>query len=290
MKKEMGRRDFLKRSIVAGSVAMGSGAIAHALNSDEKEEHWRRGFKKKIQKKGKVIMGAQSYSFRKFDLEGSIRCLKELGLDNMEFCAVHFPPDKDDPGFPKVKQLITNAGINVVAYGVEGYSADESANRKKFEFAKALNIGVLTADPTPDAFDNLDKLCEEFNIKIAIHNHGPGARYDKVSDTLKAVKGHSPLIGACLDTGHAIRSGEKPHEVVEALGSRLLALHLKDWIHGGEEQILGEGDMDMVALAKALKAVNFSGPIAMEYENHPENPVADMKKGWENWMKAWESA
>jgi len=167
-------------------------------------------------------MGAQSYSFRKFDLQGAIACLKELGLDEMEFCAVHFPPDAADPGFENVKAAIKAAGIKVPCFGVEGFGADAAANRKKFEFAKALGVEVLTADPAPEAFDNLDVLCEEFKIKIGIHNHGPGARYDKVADTLKAVEGHSPLIGACLDTGHAIRSSEKPHEVVEQLGDRLL--------------------------------------------------------------------
>ena len=232
-------------------------------------------------------MGAQSFSFRQFDLDGAIRCLKETGLNEMEFCRVHFPPDAADPGFEKVKATLAAAGIAVPAFGVEGFTGDEAENRKKFEFAKALGIGVLSADPTPDSFDNLEKLCEEFGIKIAIHNHGPGARYDKVADTLEAVKGRSPLIGACLDTGHAIRSGEEPQDIVDALGGRVLSLHLKDWRKGGEEQIIGEGDLDVSALAAALKAVQFTGPIVMEYEESPDNPVPDMKKGWANWTALW---
>ncbi|MBX7255689.1 MAG: sugar phosphate isomerase/epimerase [Candidatus Hydrogenedentes bacterium] len=235
---------------------------------------------------GGFRIGCQSYSFRKFPYEVAIAKLKELGLTEMEFCAVHFKPDAGDPAFAKVKETIAASGIKVSAYGVEGFSKDAAANRKKFEFAKALGIEILSADPSPDSFDNLDELCKEFNIKIAIHNHGPKASYDKVADTLKAVEGHSPLIGACVDTGHAIRSGEKPHEVIKALGARVHSLHLKDWKLGGKEQIIGKGDLDLAAVVKELKAINFAGPISMEYEESEDNPVPDMKVGLANWNKA----
>lgn len=230
--------------------------------------------------------GAQSYSFRSFDFEGSIRCLKELGVPYIEYCAVHFPCSAEDATFVNVKERLLAEGIQTLCFGVEGFGSDEAANRKKFAFAKALGIEALTADPTPDSFRNLDKLTEEFGIKIAIHNHGPEARYNKVVDTLNAIKGHSPLIGACVDTGHTIRSGEKPHEVIEQLGERVLSLHLKDWLFGGEEQILGEGDMDMSAVARALVAIDFNGPVVMEYENSPGNPVPEMKVGLANWFSA----
>lgn len=266
---EMNRRAFLVRSAVAVPVASWAAGVAGAVLAG-----------------GGFRMGSQSYSFRNFDLNGALDCLNQLGLNEMEFCAVHFPPDKDAEGFAGVKAAIEAAGITVPSYGVEGFAADEAANRKKFEFAKALGIEILTADPTPDSFDNLDALCEEYQIKIAIHNHGPGARYDKVSDTLSAVSGRSPLIGACLDTGHCIRSGEKPHETIQALGDRLIAMHLKDWVHGGNEQIIGKGDLDLVAVAKELKALSFGGPIMMEYEESPDNPVPDMQVGRKNWQDA----
>lgn len=231
-------------------------------------------------------LGAQSYSFRKFDLAGAIRCLKDLGLTAIEFCAVHFPPDVSDQGFPAVLESIQRAGITAPCYGVEGFTADVAANRKKFEFGKALGVECLTADPTADAFDSLDELCEEFHIKIAIHNHGPGARYDKVADTLRAVESRHPFIGACVDTGHAIRSGEKPHEVIAALGPRVHSVHLKDWVHGGEEQRIGEGDLDLAAVAESLKQTGFQGPIIFEYELDEMAPVPGMKTGLANWRRA----
>lgn len=235
-------------------------------------------------------IGAQSYSFRTFPFEGAISQLKALGADIMEFCAVHFPANAQDPGFPKVLDTIRAAGISVPCYGVEAFTADANVNRKKFEFARALGANVLTADPEPDSFANLETLVEEFGIAIAIHNHGPGARYDKVADTLNAVKGRHPLIGACVDTGHYLRSGEHPHEAIRALGSRVISLHLKDWRIGGNETILGEGDMDLAAVARELKAIRFAGPIVMEYEESPDNPVPDMKQGLAAWRAAVASA
>ena len=236
----------------------------------------------------KPRVGAQSYSFRDFDFEGSIACLKQLGTKYIEYCSVHFPCDAAHGGFPRVKQRLDAEGIVAVCFGVEGFTGDHAANRRKFELAKALGIEVLTADPTPDAFDSLDTLTDEFGVKIGIHNHGPGARYDKVADTLNAIKNHSPMIGACVDTGHVIRSGENPHEVIEQLGSRTISLHLKDWKLGGEERILGHGDMNMAAVAGVLKVIDFTGPVVMEYENSPDNPVPEMKAGLDNWLKAWD--
>lgn len=231
-------------------------------------------------------VGAQSYSFRKFDTAGAIAQLQRLGACGMEFCGVHFPPDPDHPGLDAALTLLREADVSVPAFGVEGFGTDAAANRRKFIFAKKLGAACLTADPEPESFDLLEGLVDEFGIMVAIHNHGPGARYDKAADTLNAVRGRHPLIGACLDTGHALRSGEAPHEVIEQLGARLLSVHLKDWKMGAGEAALGEGDLDLEKTAAALRAVNFSGFICMEYELDPEDPAPGMLRGWKNWREA----
>lgn len=233
-------------------------------------------------------IGAQSFSFRHFDAEGAVQRLDELGLLYMEFCAVHFKPDISDPGFATLQDLMKTHKLEVPCFGVEQYGGDADANRKKFEFGKALEVEVLTADPAPEAFDSLDRLCEEFQIKIAIHNHGPKARYDRVEDTLKAIEGRHPFIGACVDTGHAIRSGEAPEEVIRALGDRVHSIHLKDWEFNSDETILGEGDLNLERVVAALQEINFSGPIMMEFELDEDNPVPGMIRGLQHWGEhAW---
>lgn len=231
-------------------------------------------------------LGAQSFSFRNFDLQGAINCLKELGLRQMEFCGVHFPADPNCPDLAAVRDALAGAGVVMPCFGVEGFSADEAANRARFDFAKAMGAGILTADPAPDSFDSLDALCEEYQIKIAIHNHGPESRYNKISDVARAVEGRHPFIGACVDTGHFIRGGEVPHEAITALGARVHSLHLKDWEADGDEQVLGEGKLDLAQVAAALRAIDFDGPIMMEYELDADGPVPGMQRGLDNWRQA----
>ncbi|HDP33553.1 MAG TPA: sugar phosphate isomerase/epimerase [Candidatus Hydrogenedentes bacterium] len=233
-----------------------------------------------------TILGAQSYSFRHFDTAGALDQLAKLDLSMIEFCGVHFPPDPDNIELPGIMALIKKRQATVPCYGVEGFGGDAAENRRKFEFASKLGAQYLSADPEPSSFAGLEELVDEFGIKIAIHNHGPGARYDKATDTLNAVKNLHPFIGACVDTGHIIRSGEAPHEVIERLGARVHCLHLKDWKNGGEETVIGEGDLDLLRTVASLRAINFDGFICMEFELDPEDPTPGMMRGMKNWIDA----
>ena len=100
--------------------------------------------------------------------------------------------------------------------------------RSSFDFAKKAGVKVITANPEPDSFDSLDKLVAEYDIRIAIHNHGPGALFDKLDSVTKAIKGHDKRIGACVDCGHYLRSGEDPVKCVLELGDRVYGVHIKD--------------------------------------------------------------
>ncbi|HKD36063.1 MAG TPA: TIM barrel protein, partial [Pirellulales bacterium] len=140
----------------------------------------------------------------------------------------------------------------------------------------------ISADPSEDSFDSLEKLVAEYNVRIAIHNHGPGARYDKIADVLKAIKGRDPRIGACADLGHYIRSAEDPVKAIRLFGDRLYGVHLKDFAEPKKDAkgvILGRGQLDVIAVYKALKQVNFpaDGALSLEYEENEKNPIADVK-------------
>ncbi len=170
---------------------------------------------------------------------------------------------------------------------MQDFTRDDDANRKIFEFGKALGLKVLSANPTPDSFDSLDKMCAEYRIAIAIHPHGPVGggklhRWYSAEVILEAVKDHHPLIGSCLDTGHLIRAaqlGKKldPAEQVRVMGARNFGLHLKD--HDNERKtdvVYGKGTLDVAAVLKALRDVKFQGMISIEYEAHADNPSPDL--------------
>jgi inosose dehydratase len=238
---------------------------------------------------GGFTLGIQSYTFRKFGLESALRHIKDLGLQSVELSKVH-APFSDDPAKPgAIGRLCREYGVAPRAWGVQEFSKDHDANRKSFEYGKVLGVRVMSANPSPDAFDSLDKLCEEYKIAIAIHPHGPvgGGKLDRwySAELIRAaVKDHHPLIGACLDTGHLIRSAQlgkvlDPAEQVRVMRDRNFGLHLKD--HDNERRTdvpFGKGVLDVPAVLKALRDVKFKGMISIEYEANPDDPTADVRQ------------
>ena len=269
------QHDFSRRRFLALSAAAAAGAtffdVPQILGADDPYA----GFP----------IGVQSYSLRKFNLLEAVRHIQGLGLHHTEFYSKHLNPNANDATIAETKELLKKAGIRLAAHGVNGFSKDHEKNRKVFEFAKRAGIRTLTANPARDSFDSLDKLVAEYGVRVAIHNHGPNALYDKISDTLDAIKDHHKLIGACVDTGHYIRSAEDPIEAVERIGDRVYAVHIKDDKFKGDRRshnvVIGQsGNLDVLGLFKALKKVKFpaDGCLSLEYESNPDNPIDDMKQ------------
>ena len=153
---------------------------------------------------------------------------KDLGLHFWEAFPAHIPQTNDPAKIRAIKDQLEAAGVQLSGYGVVHLSSDEAANRKLFEFAKAMGLGYLSVDPDPESFDLLDKLVEEYDVPIGIHNHGPGHRFALIDTIASAIKNHSPKIGCCIDTGHFLRSKEDPVHAVEVFGKRVYGVHLKD--------------------------------------------------------------
>lgn len=232
---------------------------------------------------GKWPIGIQSYTLRKFDLVQTVRHLEGLGIHHIEYYPGHLPINSTDEQLAEHANLLATANIKMTAHGVNGFSADQERNRQIFQFAKKAGIKNLTADPTPDSFDSLDKLVAEFDVRISIHNHGPGARYDTIDSCVAAVEGHDPRIGVCVDTGHFIRSKEDPIEAIERLGKRVFGVHIKDEAKQEKRShnvVIGTGFLDLVKLFQTLDKVDFpqDGAISLEYEANPDNPIDDVQQ------------
>lgn len=266
----LGRRDFL---VSAAALSVASRLAAAPLDPF-----------------GGFTVGIQSYSFRNFDLEPALKRTQDLGLKFAEFYSKHVPLNSTPEKMKGIKWLCKEYGITPIAFGVQRFTKDHDANKKLFDFGASLGIKHFSADPDPDSFDSLDKLCEEFKISIAIHPHGPSGkgmhRWYSAEVILKAVKDHHKLIGTCLDTGHLIRAaqlGEKldPVQQVKTMGARNFGLHLKDHDNKRKTDVpYGDptGVLDVLGVLKALKEVKFGGYISIEYEANPDDPSADIKK------------
>ena len=228
-------------------------------------------------------LGIQLYSLRGAPVAEALKHAKELGFEAVEFYPGMFPIAASAEQIADIKKQVADLGLRISAHGVNGFGKDAAANRKVFEFAKAAGIGILGCDPTPEAFASLDELVREFDIRVAIHNHGPKHRYNKVVDVLRAIEGHDERIGACADLGHFIRSGENPVEVIRLLKGRLYGIHLKDFAEMQDKTkgvILGKGHLDVPAVFAALEQVQFpaDGALSLEYEENPKNPLAEIRE------------
>ena len=274
MPSSLSRRRFL---------ALSSAAALGATFFDAPRVLEAAGLAKKNDPYGGFPMGAQSYSLRNYNTLEAVRHLQGMGLHFVEFFRKHLDPQATLEQIKETKALLAEADIMLAAHGVNNFTKDHEANRKVFEFAKRAGIRNITANPQYDAFDSLDKLCAEYDIRIAIHNHGPGALYDTIESVASAVKGRHKWIGACVDTGHFIRSKEDPIKAVRELGPRVFGVHVKDEAKREKQShnvIIGSGHLDLVGLFKALRQIKFpaDGALSLEYEANPANPIDDMKQ------------
>lgn len=259
------RRELLRRA------SLGAAGLAAASWMDPVEAQDRNPYRP-------FRMGLQSYSLRGYKLDQALEHSKKLGVRNWEAYSAHIPLTSDPAQVAELLAKLKASDVRLMAHGVSRFTKDEAANRKIFEAAKALGVRTLSADPDPDSFDVLEKLVAEFEINIGIHNHGPGHRYDKLQQVVDAVKGRHARIGACADLGHFLRSSENPVKVIETLGARVHGVHLKDVKDAKTFTILGQGDMDLPGVLRALRTLRYREVLALEYEEHPDNPLADIEQ------------
>ncbi|MEZ6067806.1 MAG: sugar phosphate isomerase/epimerase [Planctomycetaceae bacterium] len=285
MRHSNSRRRFLQHAgatLAAASLA----PLSLATAAEEKQPA-------KVDPYGGFKMGIQSYSLRGYKVEEALKHTQELGLAYWEAYPNHVPVSSVPAEVEKQKAMLADHGVTLLAYGVVGFDSNETNARKIFDFAKAIGLTSISANPKKEAatFDLLDKLVAEYEIPIAIHNHGPGAEYDKIADVVEWTKDRHALIGACVDTGHYLRSDENPVDAIKTLGARVFGVHLKDvrTIKGEDNKkptrlmtILGEGDLDIVGCLRELRAINFANCLSIEYEENAQNPLSDIKTCLDN--------
>lgn len=228
------------------------------------------------------VLGIQIYSLRGFPVDVALQHVHDLGIKAVEFFPGMFPITDDAAAIAAMRRKLAGLGLTISGHGVNRFTADAAANRRLFAFAKAAGIRTITADPDPDSFASLDELVKEFDVRVAIHNHGPRHRYNKAADVLAAIEKHDERIGACADLGHFIRSGERPVDVIRLLAGRLYGVHLKDFAEMQDATkgvILGKGHLDVDGVFAALARAGFpaDGALSIEYEENKDDPIADLR-------------
>jgi sugar phosphate isomerase/epimerase len=230
-------------------------------------------------------LGMQAYTFNRFTFYEAVDKTRALGLRYIEaYPGQRLSKERPDVSFDhnmssearkEVKQKLLEAGVKLINYGVVGLSNNEAECRKVFNFARDMGIETIVSEPPEDAFDLLDKLCDEYKINVAIHNHPKPSHYWDSETVLKACKGHNKRIGACADTGHWFRSGLNPVEQLKKLEGRIISLHFKD-LDQGHDVIWGTGKCDVKAMLTELSRQKFKGSFSIEYEHNWLNSMPEI--------------
>jgi sugar phosphate isomerase/epimerase len=267
-KTAISRRDFVRTSVIgAAAIPASSKLSAFALG------------RQPVNDASPARLGLASYTFRSFTRAQLIGFMKQLNLSalNAKDVKDHLPMDPQEES--SALNDYAAAGIKLHAAGAIYFPKDEDADiRAKFEYCKRAGIAVIVAgDPALETLPRLEKFAREYDIRIAIHNHGPEDKlWPSPLDVLKAVKGMDPRMGCCIDVGHAVRAGTDVPQAIREAGPRLFNVHMKDLTNfqSKESQVaVGEGIMPVRKIFEALIATRYNGFVDLEYEVHPDDPM-----------------
>ncbi len=224
-------------------------------------------------------LGAQAYTFRRVTFFEAVDKIAALGLKYVEMypgqrVSKDISAKTNNKMSPevtaKVQAKLKAAGVKLVCYGVTGLPGNEDACRKIFQWAKKMGIETIVSEPNPKDLPMIGKLCDEFGINVAIHNHPKASRYWNPDTVLAACKGLTKRIGACADTGHWARSGLDPIECLKKLKGRIISFHFKDLNkkeRGGHDVPWGTGGCDAAGMLAEIRSQGFKGVFSIEYEH-----------------------
>jgi sugar phosphate isomerase/epimerase len=274
----LARRGFLKVT-AAGAAAAALGArVAPAAAAPSAPS--RRGAQTEIPR-----LGVASYSLRKFPREKAIEMTRALRTPYINLKSFHMPYELAPAELTAARREFEAAGLQIVGGGTITFDKDTDEDvRRYFEYAKHAGIPLMVSTCAPAVLPRVEKFAKQYDIKVAIHNHGPEDKhYPSPYDVLKHVKSLDRRVGLCMDIGHTVRAGADPVQAVVDAGPRLLDLHVKDLrdLKARESQcVVGEGAIPIADIFRQLQATRFQGYVNLEYEIDADDPLPGMKQSF----------
>lgn len=221
-------------------------------------------------------LGLTSYTLRKFSLDDVIKISKRLGLNSISLKSMHMPLESPAQEIADMAAKVRNAGLTLYGAGVIYMKTAKDVDTA-FNYASAAKLSMIVGAPAHDLLPQVNDLVKKHNITLAIHNHGPGDdQYHSPADVYAKVKDLDKRIGLCMDIGHVVRIGQDPVPMIEKYKDRLYDMHMKDVdkaVAEGDSIEIGRGVIDIPAVIRALKKINYQGCVAFEYEKDGDDPV-----------------
>ena len=266
-----GRRTFLKAMTVTMTAAtVGRAAGAGHLALDDV---------------GSVRLGVASYSLRNLGRAEAIAAIQALDTPYVNIKSFHQPYESSPGELAEGRRVFERAGLQIVGGGTVtlGQDGDDDI-RSYFEYAKHSGMPLMVIAPIPDALPRIERFVKAYDIKVAIHNHGPEDGYfPGPADALRVIAGMDPRVGLCVDLGHTARTGVDVVDALVQAGDRVLDIHLKDLrdLAVKESQcIVGRGAMPIAAIFRQLERMAYPGYVNLEYEIDADDPLPGMTESF----------
>jgi inosose dehydratase len=260
--KRMQRRDFL---IAAGMAAAARGGFA-AQAKAKAPAHPAFPFE----------LGMASYTFREFPTEKAIEMTVRLGLKKIAFKDFHLKLDSTAEQIAATVAKVKAAGLDLYGGGVI-YMEKEADVNNAFEYAKKAGMRIIVGVPHHDLLALVDKKVQQYDIRVAIHNHGPGDEvYPTPQSAYEKIAKLDKRIGLCIDVGHTQRSGIDPSEPAQKYADRLMDIHIKDCTAPtaeGQTIEIGRGIIDIPKFLRTLRTIGYRGSVSLEYEKDAKDPL-----------------
>jgi inosose dehydratase len=263
---EQSRRRFLQVVGVGAISLAGAGRCPAQVGSADKGKTSKQKFE----------LGLASYTLREFNLEDTLAMTKRVGLKYICFKSMHLPLDSTPAQIRDTVQKVKDAGLNLYGGGVISMKNDDQVNQA-FDYAKAAGMKVIIAAPSYDMLPLIDKKVKQYDIKVAIHNHGPGDEtFPTPAVVLEHIKNLDKRIGMCHDIGHTKRYGSDPIAETKLCSDRLHDVHIKDVSAAnkdGHAVEIGRGVIDIPRFLKTLMKMEYDGKVSFEYEKDAKDPL-----------------
>jgi sugar phosphate isomerase/epimerase len=271
------RRDFLKAAGVAGAAGVTGGVLPATMTGCAPESP--------VLPAGGIKLGVASYSLRELNREDAIAAINAIPSKYVSVKSFHLPYESTAEEIVSGCQAFADAGIEIVGGGVITLQEDNDENmRPYFDYARACGMPLMVIAPSVETMPRIERFVQEYDIKVAIHNHGPEDQYfPGPRDALPVIGDMDPRVGLCVDLGHTTRTGVDIVEAIAEAGDRVLDVHVKDLrdlMDKDSQCSVGEGAMPMTAIFQQLVDMGYEGYVNLEYEINANDPLPGIKQSF----------
>jgi sugar phosphate isomerase/epimerase len=260
------RRNFIQQTLLGATGAAILPLVGNASTT----------VKPVAESKHPLTVGIAGYTFKSFSIDQSIAMMKRIGVSNLSLKDIHLPVNSTDAQISDAMAKFKAGGINIYTVGVI-YMKTKDAVDAAFAYAKKLGVNMIVGVPNYELIEYSEQKVKEYDIKLAIHNHGPeDALYPAPGDVYDRIKNLDARMGMCIDIGHSLRAGTLPEKAIKMYKDRLFDLHIKDIntaAREGKGIEFGRGVIHFDEVIESLRKVKFNGVCSIEYEKDMNDPL-----------------